>query len=430
MIIAIDDTDSLEGMCTTYLAVKIIKKLEQVGAQVAGFPRLIRLNPNIPHRTRGNGAVSFRVDFGEGSIDSGKIKKIVIDTVLKYSHIDCDGTNPGIVFYDKNPEIQKNIYKICSKFYRKCLSEYVEIEDALNTAEFIGAQATGFKNRRGIIGALAALCTYLSGMEDTTYELIAYRPGENCGKERNVDIQSIINMDNSTSGRTFNNIDRGTGEILIMPKGPDPVLLGIRGETPDDVTQAFHKLKINEEIEFYTIFKTNQATDAHLIRRKISDMLPYNCAIIEGEVSAAAKTVEGGHSFFELNDGSGRIDCAAYKPSGNFRKIIRKLIPGDVVRVYGGISKYPGTFNLEKIEILNLKKSYKKINPLCKCGARMTSAGSDKGFKCRACGRRASGNDAGFVEIERDIKTGFYEVDTGAMRHLTKPLSRYSGNVF
>ena len=43
--IGIDDTDSPDGMCTTYLACHIIDKLKEVGIEIVGYPRLIRLNP-------------------------------------------------------------------------------------------------------------------------------------------------------------------------------------------------------------------------------------------------------------------------------------------------------------------------------------------------------------------------------------------------
>ena len=57
--IGIDDTDSHEGMCTTYLASLVVDTLEQYGVDFLDYPKLVRLNPNIPYKTRGNGAVSI-----------------------------------------------------------------------------------------------------------------------------------------------------------------------------------------------------------------------------------------------------------------------------------------------------------------------------------------------------------------------------------
>ena len=49
--IGIDDTDSPEGMCTTYLVCHIINELKEVGIEIVGFPRLIRLNPFARFKT-------------------------------------------------------------------------------------------------------------------------------------------------------------------------------------------------------------------------------------------------------------------------------------------------------------------------------------------------------------------------------------------
>ncbi len=52
------------------------------------------------------------------------------------------------------------------------------------------------------------------------------------------------------------------------------------------------------------------------------------------------------------------MDCAAYEPTGDLRKIARELIVGDCVEVYGAVHKAtkskPLTINLEKINILSL----------------------------------------------------------------------------
>jgi len=59
--VAFDDTDSREGRCTTHLAFKVVEHLKKKqGAKLVDYPLLIRLNPNIPWKTRGNGAVCLR----------------------------------------------------------------------------------------------------------------------------------------------------------------------------------------------------------------------------------------------------------------------------------------------------------------------------------------------------------------------------------
>ena len=61
LYIGIDDTDSPDGMCTTYLASQIINKFEENGIVLKDYPRLIRLNPFARFKTRGNGAVSLKI---------------------------------------------------------------------------------------------------------------------------------------------------------------------------------------------------------------------------------------------------------------------------------------------------------------------------------------------------------------------------------
>lgn len=59
--IGIDDTDSPDGMCTTFLASTILNEFRGNGIEIIGHPRLIRLNPFARFKTRGNGGVSFKL---------------------------------------------------------------------------------------------------------------------------------------------------------------------------------------------------------------------------------------------------------------------------------------------------------------------------------------------------------------------------------
>ena len=63
MFVAVDDTDSMRGNCTTFLATEIIRELS-TDFDLIGNPRLVRLNPAVPWKTRGNGSLVMR--FGKG----------------------------------------------------------------------------------------------------------------------------------------------------------------------------------------------------------------------------------------------------------------------------------------------------------------------------------------------------------------------------
>ena len=91
------DTDSPKKGCTTYIAALLVEKLSQMGLTFVDYPHLIRLNPNVPWKTRGNGAVCIRVCGKEDVI--GNVRDITIELVEKESDLGVDGTDPGIVFY-------------------------------------------------------------------------------------------------------------------------------------------------------------------------------------------------------------------------------------------------------------------------------------------------------------------------------------------
>ena len=77
MYIGFDDTDSPKGMCTTYLAYKMVKTLKKEKVTFLDFPNLIRFNPNIPWKTRGNGAVGLTISTENPQKIKRVIKKLV-----------------------------------------------------------------------------------------------------------------------------------------------------------------------------------------------------------------------------------------------------------------------------------------------------------------------------------------------------------------
>ncbi len=416
MHIGIDDTDSPEGMCTTYLACSIINQLKNEEIAIEGLPRLIRLNPFARFKTRGNGGISFKINLERYSDDKIDLaKKIIVENVEKLSQMSCENTNPGVVFYEG--EITKEM----ENYAMKAIYSIISIKEAENFANKISDEIYKFKKGRGIIGSIAAISCPLN---DFTYELLTYRIPENYGKKRLIDEKSVYEMDKKVSD-TFENIDVTNKYIAIEPKTPCPILYGVRAESVDGLKLAKNLVKIEEPIESFCIFKTNQHTDMHLQNAsKISDMEKYGCYIISGYVKDTPHVIEGGHVFFTLADDSSEIEAAAYEPTKEFRNIIKELVVGDQVQLFGGIG-CGGTFNIEKIKITHLNKKYSFKNPLCICGKRMTSAGKNKGFKCKKCGNKVSNDEKIAVEEKRSLTEGkFYETPVSARRHLAKPVCR------
>jgi tRNA(Ile2)-agmatinylcytidine synthase len=124
------------------------------------------------------------------------------------------------------------------------------------------------------------------------------------------------------------------------------------------------------------------------------------------------------------------VDCAAYEPTGDLRKIARQLVVSDEVEVYGAAHKAtktkPLTINLEKINVLMAATQMRTMNPLCPaCGKRLKSMGKGKGFHCEKCGRRFADLKKTESVSPRALKAGLYITSTRSQRHLTKPLRRY-----
>ncbi|MEJ2272594.1 MAG: tRNA(Ile)(2)-agmatinylcytidine synthase, partial [Candidatus Bathyarchaeota archaeon] len=333
-----------------------------------------------------------------------------------------DGTDPGIVF------LSGGIPRKIIEFAKKAKQGIISIDKALILAESVKAETFGFKNRRGIIGGLAAIGECLQ--KDHTFEIIAYRTPKNRDQSRRVLPLSVKNMD-KLSPNTFNNVDPQTGRILITPRGPDPILCGIRGETPQAVKRAYELLKIEEPVERWMIFRTNQGTDAHLQRiSKIREINQHNSVVVQGFVSRIPRIIQGGHVIFSIKDDTGEIDCAAYKPTVTLCKVARKLILGDFLKVYGGVrppsSNFPLTINLEKIDILHLEPMISFVNPICpECGKRLKSNGTNQGFKCNKCGFSSLKCSKLPQKIERELECKLYITSPRSQRHLTKPYSRY-----
>ena len=412
LYIGIDDTDSPDGMCTTYLASQIINKFNDNGIELVDYPRLIRLNPFARFKTRGNGGVSLKILNND---KAGLARQIVLEEVEKLSMFDCDNTNPGVIFYDG--EITEKM----ENYAFRAIYEFITIEEAEEFGKSVGCEIHKFKKGRGIIGSIAAISLPLS---DYTYELLAYRSAENYGTKRRIDYESVYLMDKKTFPDTFENIDYSENYIAIEPKTPCPVLYGIRSNNVEALKEAKEIVEVGEPIVDWCIFKTNQHTDMHIQKAEsISEMEQFGCYEVVGEVKNKPRIIDGGHMFFFISDKSGEIECGAYEPTKNFRKTVSHLRPGDTIRVFGGIGEQ-NTFNIEKFQVIKLNDVEYK-NPICECGKSMTSAGKNKGFKCKRCGNRVKSDKKVPIKITRSLKNSeFYETPVSARRHLSKPLCR------
>ncbi len=405
--IGIDDTDSSRGGCTTYLACMLRERLKDMA--IAGIPRLIRLNPAIPYKTRGNAAVSFKL---VGDVKTEEIIEICRDYLKKYGMVHDPRTNPGVVVVDEITDEMRD-------FATMALRDVIDLRWARKTIREWGIPCIMLKNGRGIIGALASIAL---DVPSPTYELLAYRSPSMFGRKRNLDRKSVFMADDFAYPLVWDTVDRENDEIVLAPSSPDPVLYGLRSCSIHPLVKSSMMIE-GEKPERFQLFITNQSTDMHYIHEdEVDELKNYRSYIIEGTVTEPPEVIRGGHVFFHIQSRFGKVRCGAYEPTKQFRGVVRKLVRGDRIRVWGSMKK--NTLNLEKLEIIDLQRIFVSKNPTCHiCGKSMESAGKGKGYRCRKC--RTFAWEKTREEVKRDLEKGLYEVPPVARRHLAKPLVRY-----
>lgn len=412
--VGFDDTDSPKGMCTTFLAYKIVDYLKKQDLEFLDFPRLIRFNPNIPWKTRGNGAVSFKIRTKYPS----KIKNKIKNFISKYSDTQ-NGANPGLVFYENN-----TIPSQFTEFSELALWQLINRSQAKKFASKNNLEIFYKGNGQGLVGAIGAIGYHFV---DHTLELLSYRRPSNFGQKRKISSKSVKTMQERTYPYTFNSFDKKKSRVLITPHGPDPVFYGIRGEKVESLLMATKILETKERLAGHLIFKSNQGTGDHLKNTFTKTTLkPYASGVITGIVSSNPKIEKGGHVFFSINCNGDELRCAVYKPTG-ISSIALGLIEGDKLCVGGGIRKasktHPRILNLEFIDIVDLKKNVMETNPICRrCKKSMKSKGQNQGYQCVKCGKTSKNKT--ILEIPRKINKQLYLPEVSAHRHLSRPLTR------
>ena len=453
-IVAVDDTDSRErGMCTTYVGARLAERLESAGGRVRRR-LLVRLNPAVKHKTRGNAAVAVHVS----GVDAAAAFDVAAETVREFAAADDPRTSPGLVVADVDvagdpfaPESLpdgEGIPDDVAEFARRALRRRLDLTEALTLAEAHGyrhaAFGTGGETEesavagRGRIGALAAVGAP-GAFDDWTAERISYRELDRCGTPREVDVESVFAAADAGYPTVWDTVDRETGAAVCVPNAPGPILHGIRGDDPSACREVAEAIE-SEPVERAATFRTNQGTDAHLAPGRIGDLRDGAGYRVAGAVATEPETKRGGHVHVEVvagdgddgGNGAARLRCVAFAPTGRFRDRVRTLRPGDRVTLCGehevresgdGDGRTPtSTLKLEKFAVRDLVRTEPTVPTCPECGRSMSSAGRGQGYRCRDCETTAPGKVD--REIERDLEPGWYEVPPSARRHVAKPLVR------
>ncbi len=338
-LVGLDDTDSSRGFCTTYLAYRIAVDLRPE-LHVVSYPRLVRLNPNVPFKTRGNAAVCLEVETDHPD----RAFELLSSKVSELSDV-AGGANSGMVFLE-----DMRLLPRFRELYHEALCSMVSPDRVRGLLAEMNVRHAELGNGMGIVGAASSLG--FDEDEDHTYELISYRRKTSWGTKRTIESSSVKRMDAETFPHTFNNYDYQKRKVLVAPHGPDPVFAGVRGDSPGAVVRAFESLEYEEELEGRMVYVSNQHTDAHLSREL--DWKVFSSGWSEGTVTGVTQG-PGGHVYVSLDTRLGPRLAAAYEPTGDLRRAALRLRKGDAVRVSGGIrrgtSKHSKILNMEKLEI-------------------------------------------------------------------------------
>ena len=431
ILIGLDDIDSYSGGCTTHFATFVVEKIISLKGVITDYPRLIRLNPDVPWRTRGNGAVAIEAYIPSKNFSF--LQSWMERYLNKYLELENGfsvGTQPGIIILDGS-KLQRKDFKKMYMYSRNAMYKIISSEVLEKTIASFKDKILYLFNlygKRGLIGALAAVGNYLP--TDHTYELLVYRNFLERSKSRRINIIPDTSYEDEN---TFAHVDLETNKPIWSPHGPDPVILGIRGNKVSSILSIFNRIKRHITFNRWMIFLTNQGTDEHLIAYEDSqdELNAYSQFYGIAEINGAPVKERGGHLKIEGRINNRLVDLIAYEPSGYLRKIIETLEPNIHIKV-GGSLKY-SSVKKEKM-ILNLQKiynetplitMYRKINPKCpRCGSSMESIGTYKGYICKKCK----------YHIYTDIKPTVDKIKWipqislppyRSIRHLSKPLKRY-----
>ena len=420
--IGLDDLDSPYGMCTTYAGAVLVSELSQFGVEFMDYPLLIRLNPNIPFKTRGNAAVAIRIRTSPEVYE--KLKNVVFTALKDLAHIFFRKTQPGVVFYVSD---EYKLDRLLNSIYVDALRGIVTIKGLkkqLNQIRvgYIEIYSISNDMGRGAIGAISAIG---SALDDYTFELLAYRRYGRLNENRYIDVDSVVKMDKKLWPYVFDSLDGN--RMLIAPTGPDPVLFGIRGEYPEKLIEAFDMTR-HEDISLWCIFRTNQATGSHIKPvSSLKDAYPYETVMVRVIVDSVHRL----NDKVVLNAIAENTPIVAYiyKIQRPLQSIAMKLKKGDkIIIVIAITSKNNGVIegNLEEFIPLELSEEIVYRNPPCPvCCARLKKKGKNEMY-CRKCHFRFKGIfKIAIKKHDRDIHTKRrYLPPPRAHRHLTLPNER------
>ena len=440
MWIGIDDTDSTRGGCTTWVLTELLALAREERVDLIGEPRLVRLNPNIPWKTRGNAALSARFGSGEGprrrlgeidgrpvwSYDRGRpippgdsegFRAAAWERVLAGSRLGEPGTDPAIVVTDR---------RLPAALYWRAVREVVPVNEVRALLDSRGVWWRTRGSERGLVGASASIAW---PGHHPTWELSSYRERGRIGRSRRIDAESV-----RSAARRYPDLflchDARTRRLLVAPHTACPVLYGLRSTRPEPLFRARRTVR-SEPVDRWVVFRTNQGTGDHLASRPAHALGPYMAARVRATVVSGPKVLPGGHVRLSLVGEDGvAFSCLAFEPTKTLPKVAAGLAPGDRLEVWGSRGDDP-TFRLEGIRIVRLVPRVGPPRPPdCEeCGRPTRSLGTGRGYRCPSCRRRFPPERAVRDRTAPRYPPGEYHPTPSARRHLAPRGPEERGNL-
>ncbi|MEK6986441.1 MAG: DUF1743 domain-containing protein [Candidatus Thermoplasmatota archaeon] len=421
MRVGLDDTDSLTGGCTTHALFALLAAVPELA--LAAPPSLVRLNPNAPRKTRGNGAIAFDLVQPRGAPrvvgawkgtalfaypDGAPVaasKELLARLWTAVEQVAEPEAGAGLTLANEPPS---------ASFYWEAVRGLVATPEA--TGGLHAKRGDGW----GLVGARAAAAW---PGPPSSFELIAYREPNRVGTKRTVVAAPLAALDGAV---TFHSFDAEADRLTCVPNTPCPVLAGLRGRDADALLDAgLAALRLAAEpFDTWMLWQSNQGSGDHVVRRDAIDAADAGLTVaVAALVTAAPRREAGGHLVVPCMDAeSARFDAVAFEPTKRFRDTVEALRPGDAVAVVGAL--VGTTVQLEKVQVRSLAPDRVRVErlPCPACGKALKSVGVGAGLRCAACGTKAPESERWRNEPRR-IALGWHEVPVAARRHLHRPLA-------
>ena len=420
MLLALDDTDGRDGGCTTHTALQVVAALDSIGVVLRSMPRLVRLNPNCPHKTRGNGAVVLDLALPTGP----RVQVGLWDAQAVHAWPEGDEPDDMDAVLDAawdvvrrvaqpgaSPAVVASREALPAPVYWQTVQTEVRRDEALAVLP-----PTRRGDGRGLIGCAGALAWPGPA---SSYELIAYRQSSAWGTRRHVDATPLRGLDAEV---TFHTWDAAEGTLACVPATACPVLAGLRGMDPAELRDmALPALTAasSEAIAAWMLWATNHASGDHVTAvASTSEAPPWSTVRLPARVIAAPRAQRGGHVHVAAHDGHGEgLLLVAFEPTKGLRDGARGLRPGDGVVATGAWDAEARSVRLESLQLVSA--SSRKVSNPVHCGKAMKHRGRVGGYRCSHCGAAAAEEAATWQERS----AGAWEATVTARRHLHRPLA-------